>query len=80
MDGIKGKRQSIGNIGRTDRLRSCRQQGIMGAGTVCLLREAKPCSQAEAWSLPPPPFPVIPSPKFLPEIYPSAGLGSERLS
>lgn len=26
---------------RQDRLRSCRKQGTMGAGTVCLLREAK---------------------------------------
>lgn len=41
---------------RQDRLRSCRKQGTMGVGTLCLFREAKPCSQAGAWSLPPPPF------------------------
>lgn len=34
IEGIKGKRQPIGNTDRTDRLRSCRKQGTVGAGTV----------------------------------------------
>lgn len=33
MEGIKGKRQPTGNTDRTDRLRSCREQGTVGAGT-----------------------------------------------
>lgn len=66
-----GKRQPIRNVDRTDWLRSCRKQGIMGAGTVFAQRPSP--AQAEAWSRPPLPFPIILPPKSLPETYPSAG-------
>lgn len=38
MEGIKGKRQPIRNVDRIDRLRSCREQGTMGAGTALAQR------------------------------------------
>lgn len=38
MEGIKGKRQPTGEVDRTDRLRSYKEQGTMGAGTVLAQR------------------------------------------
>lgn len=38
MEGIKGKRQPIENTDRTDRLRSCREQGTVGTGIVLAQR------------------------------------------
>ena len=38
MAGIEEKRKPTGNVDRTDRLRCCREQGTMGAGTVLTQR------------------------------------------
>lgn len=38
MEGIKGKKQPIGDVQRTDKLRSYREQGTMGPGTVLAQR------------------------------------------
>lgn len=41
-EGIKGKRQPTGNVDRTYRLRTCGEQGTMGAGTVLAQRPSAP--------------------------------------
>lgn len=45
VEGTEGKRQPTGNVDRTYRLRSCREQGTAPWElALCLLKEAKPSS------------------------------------